>query len=67
MIDTSDVVALPKGQAFAFMEGGQLFKLRMPLPIKERHRRLPQDLRNMADSMRHDYVTAEHWWSEYSA
>jgi hypothetical protein len=65
MIDTSDVVALPKGQAFVLMEGGPLYKVRMPLPERERNKNLPRDLNAMALAMRRDYVTAEHWWSEY--
>lgn len=32
MIDQNDVINLPKGQAFALLEGGKLYKLRMPLP-----------------------------------
>jgi conjugative coupling factor TraD (TOL family) len=65
MISPSDIVALPKGQAFVLMEGGQLWKVRMPLPAKERDPSLPQDLKAMAQAMRQTYATAEHWWSEY--
>jgi conjugative coupling factor TraD (TOL family) len=35
MITPADIVALPKGQAFALIEGGQLYKLRIPLPGKD--------------------------------
>ena len=35
MISAADLVALPKGQAFALIEGGQLYKLRLPLPGKD--------------------------------
>jgi len=35
MITPADLVALPKGQAFALIEGGQLYKLRLPLPGKD--------------------------------
>ena len=28
----ADLIQLPKGQAFALLEGGQLYKLRLPLP-----------------------------------
>jgi conjugative coupling factor TraD (SXT/TOL subfamily) len=65
MIDTSDVVALPKGQAFVLMEGAQLYKVRMPLPERERGIKLPQDLNAITLAMRRDYATAEHWWSEF--
>jgi conjugative coupling factor TraD (TOL family) len=34
LIDQNDVLNLPKGQAFCLLEGGKLFKLRMPLPKK---------------------------------
>jgi len=32
MLQPSDLTSLPKGQAFALLEGGQLAKLRFPLP-----------------------------------
>ena len=32
MLSPSDLVQLPKGQAFALIHGGQLHKIRMPLP-----------------------------------
>ncbi len=35
MVSAADLVALPKGQAFALIEGGQLYKLRLPLPGKD--------------------------------
>jgi conjugative coupling factor TraD (TOL family) len=35
MITPADLVTLPKGQAFALIEGGQLYKLRLPLPGKD--------------------------------
>jgi conjugal transfer pilus assembly protein TraD len=34
MVQTSDLIQLPKGQAFALIEGGQLVKLRFPLASK---------------------------------
>ncbi|NNE61812.1 MAG: type IV conjugative transfer system coupling protein TraD [Woeseia sp.] len=35
MLMPADVMALPKGQCFALLHGGHLFKLRMPLPGKD--------------------------------
>ncbi len=32
MLMPADLIQLPKGQAFALLEGGQLYKLRLPLP-----------------------------------
>jgi len=65
MVDPSDIVSLPKGQAFVLTEGGQLWKVRIPLPAKECDPTLPQDLKAMAQAMGRSYVTAERWWSEY--
>ncbi|OJW16564.1 MAG: hypothetical protein BGO44_00595 [Legionella sp. 39-23] len=33
MIDVHDIISLPKGQAFVLVNGGELYKLRVPLPI----------------------------------
>ncbi|VEA64728.1 conjugative coupling factor TraD, PFGI-1 class [Serratia plymuthica] len=35
LIEPAHVVALPKGQAFALIEGGNLWKVRMPLPAPD--------------------------------
>jgi conjugative coupling factor TraD (TOL family) len=35
MLEPADLVSLPKGQAFALIEGGQLVKLRLPLPTND--------------------------------
>jgi conjugal transfer pilus assembly protein TraD len=35
MIQPADLTQLPKGQAFALLEGGQLAKIRLPLPVSD--------------------------------
>lgn len=35
LIEQNDVLNLPKGQAFCLLEGGKVYKLRMPLPQQE--------------------------------
>ena len=35
MIDVNDVISLPKGQAYVLVNGGELFKIRIPLPTVE--------------------------------
>src|SRR3546814_6482809 len=35
MIEPSHVVQLPKGQCFALLQGGNLWKIRMPLPAPD--------------------------------
>lgn len=35
MIDVNDIISLPKGQAFVLVNGGELYKVRMPLPVND--------------------------------
>jgi integrating conjugative element membrane protein (TIGR03747 family) len=44
MIEPSHVVGLPKGQCFALIEGGHLWKVRMPLPAPDPDEVMPKDL-----------------------
>ena len=44
MIAPSDLVQLPKGQAFALIEGGRLYKLRIPLPDASDDPHMPDNL-----------------------
>jgi conjugative coupling factor TraD (TOL family) len=66
MIEPAHVVALPKGQAFGLIEGGQLWKIRMPLPAPDPDEVMPTDLQAMAGYMRKRYVPANDWWSPVS-
>jgi conjugative coupling factor TraD (TOL family) len=63
MIEPAHVVALPKGQAFGLIEGGQLWKIRMPLPAPDPDEVMPKDLQMMAGYMRKRYVATDDWWS----
>jgi conjugal transfer pilus assembly protein TraD len=54
-INTNDMLNLPKGQAFAMIEGGQLYKLRLPLPEKEifiKKSGIPNKLSEIATQMK---------------
>jgi conjugal transfer pilus assembly protein TraD len=51
MISASDLVNLPKGQAFALIEGGQLYKIRMPLPAIEDDPHMPDNIHQIAQAM----------------
>ena len=44
MLSPSDLVQLPKGQAFALIHGGQLHKIRMPLPEGSQDPMMPESL-----------------------
>ncbi|MFI8747993.1 type IV conjugative transfer system coupling protein TraD [Pseudomonas sp. NPDC077186] len=62
MIEPAHVVGLPKGQAFALLQGGQLWKVRMPLPAPDPDEALPDDLQQLAGYMRQHYAEAGDWW-----
>ncbi|RSH69220.1 type IV conjugative transfer system coupling protein TraD [Stutzerimonas stutzeri] len=62
MIEPAHVVGLPKGQAFALLQGGQLWKIRMPLPAPDPDEIMPDDLQQLAGHMRQHYAEAGDWW-----
>lgn len=45
MIDVNDIISLPKGQAFVLVNGGELYKVRIPLPLKNKF--MPHDLKTI--------------------
>lgn len=55
MISPADLTRLPKGQAFALIEGGKLYKLRLPLPDAEHDPMMPKNLDAVAEDMRARY------------
>ncbi|WP_111748818.1 type IV conjugative transfer system coupling protein TraD [Salinisphaera orenii] len=62
-IEAADVVRLPKGQAFAMLEGGRLWKIRMPMPAADDDTEMPTDIADMAERMAAHYNTGEAWWT----
>ena len=52
MLTAADMVALPKGQAFALLEGGQLYKIRLPLPLPDNSIDIPKNITEAAHKMR---------------
>jgi len=62
LIEPAHVVGLPKGQAFALLQGGQLWKVRMPLPAPDPDEIMPEDLQQLAGYMRQHYTEAGDWW-----
>lgn len=63
MLEPAHIVALPKGQAFGLIEGGNLYKIRIPLPESDPDEEMPPDLQSVAREMRSRYVPAEKWWT----
>ncbi|WP_273439422.1 type IV conjugative transfer system coupling protein TraD [Sedimenticola selenatireducens] len=60
MLTPAELIALPKGQAFALLEGGQLWKIRMPLPTADAG--MPATLSEIANEMERTYITNDHWY-----
>lgn len=52
MLEPTDLVQLPKGQAFALIHGGQLHKIRMPLPSSEHDPLMPNCLEDIGLALR---------------
>ncbi len=63
LITPATIMALPKGQAFALLEGGNLWKIRMPLPSKLDDNLIPKDLQEISKEMNNRYLTNDHWWA----
>ncbi len=65
LLEPADIVTLPKGQAFALLEGGQLWKIRMPLPAGDADNVLmPESIEKIAEEMRRSYHSGESWWRD---
>lgn len=62
MIMPADIINLPKGQAFALLEGGQLWKIRMPLPDSSNDPLMPESISRIVEYMQQNYRTGENWW-----
>ncbi len=62
LIQPAEVMSLPKGQAFALLEGGRLWKIRLPLPDAAHDPAMPEDLDAVLETMRSRYATGDLWW-----
>ncbi|KGQ42016.1 type IV conjugative transfer system coupling protein TraD [Gallibacterium anatis] len=64
MITPANVISLPKGQAFALLEGGKLWKIRMPLPVSDKDEHIPESIAQLSEYMKENYQTGETLWSQ---
>lgn len=64
LLAPADVMALPKGQAYALLEGGHLWKLRMPLPDGADDPKMPANVQAITQEMEARYTTSEQWWRD---
>ena len=60
LLTPAELITLPKGQAFALLEGGQLWKIRMPLPATDSD--MPESLTEITNEMERTYITNDHWY-----
>jgi conjugative coupling factor TraD (TOL family) len=58
LLTPADLISLPKGQAFALLEGGQLWKIRLPLLEDRDDPALPSALATALSEMAKRYPTA---------
>ncbi|AHK18433.1 conjugal transfer protein TraG [Yersinia similis] len=63
LITPANIISLPKGQAFALLEGGKLWKVRMPLPSTRNDPLMPESLAKIAEYMNRNYRTGDSWWT----
>ena len=61
LLTPHELVTLPKGQAFCLLEGGQLWKVRLPLPDASADPAMPAGLAQIAADMARRYRTGEAW------
>lgn len=70
MLNPADITNLPKGQAFALLNGSTLYKIRVPLPAKDKDDEMPESIQQLIGYMRKNYHIAPNWWesafSEYT-
>ena len=61
-IHPNDLIQLPKGQAFALLDGGIPKKIRLPLPDPRDFAGIPETLRLLTSEMREAYTTSDSWY-----
>jgi len=62
LIHPNYLMTLPKGQAFALLDGGKPRKIRLPLPDNSDFDDIPDTLQAVADEMKNRYNTSEDWY-----
>lgn len=60
LLTPGDLIQLPKGQAYCLLNGGQLWKIRMPLP-KDDLSGIAESVETMATNMQNQYQTGVQW------
>ncbi|MGI9449094.1 MAG: type IV conjugative transfer system coupling protein TraD [Geminicoccaceae bacterium] len=61
MLNASEVTMLPKGHCFALLNGGELWKVRLPLLDANDDHDMPASIVEMTERMRQAYTTNDFW------
>ena len=64
MLEPSDIMQQPQGQAFALIEGNRLKHIRIPLPDATADAFIPSSLKAIGEDMRRRYRSSENWAAE---
>ncbi len=59
LVQVADLMRLPKGQAFVWLEGNKVYKIRMPLPDGRDLHNVPSNIAGVAGQMRELYVSPD--------
>ena len=59
LLSPSDIVSLPRGQAFALLEGGSLWKLKLPLPGSADDPCMPTSLSCLMGALKQSYTSMD--------
>lgn len=62
LVHVNDIITLPKGQAFALLNGGRPYKIRLPLADSRDMEAIPNKLALVAKNMQEKYTTSTDWY-----
>lgn len=65
LLRVGDLTHLPKGQAFAELNGGRLYKIRIPWLKHDKNATVPEDIRFVGREMRERYKSLGNDWAQY--
>lgn len=66
LIRVTDLTRLPTGQAFALLDGNNLYKFRIPWLEFDSNEKLPQSVSKVAELMRERYANIDDDWHKYN-
>jgi hypothetical protein len=67
-LQPANIIQLPKGQAYALLDGSKLYKLRFPLMDDAKDNiPIPKDIEAICREMEAAYKTSDNWWDNLSS